>query len=81
MIPGIPLSLIVLLLGAICFFICSSIAGTRVWPVLFYWTGWTAGIYAAETLSGDGVMPVFTLPRSAAEKSGRLLSVTHMLAT
>jgi len=60
MIPGIPLSLIVLLLGAICFFICSSIAGTRVWPVLFYWTGWTAGIYAAETLSGDGVMPVFT---------------------
>src|SRR5438270_7395002 len=60
MFSGVPLSLIVLVLGGVCFLICSSIAGTRVWPVLLYWSGWTVGIYGAETLSGDGVMPVFT---------------------
>src|SRR5438067_13343052 len=60
MFSGVPLSLMVLVLGGVCFLVCSSIAGTRVWPVLLYWIGWTVGIYAAETLSGDGVMPIFT---------------------
>jgi hypothetical protein len=56
----LPLSLIVLLLGSVTYIVCSSLAGTRVWPVLLYWIGWTTGIYAAETLSGDSIMPVFT---------------------
>lgn len=55
-----PLSLLVLVLGTVNVIVCWKVARTRVWPVLLYWLGWTAGIYAAEALSGDGIMPVFT---------------------
>lgn len=74
MFSDVPLSLIVLVLGAFCFLLCSSLAGTRVWPVLLYWIGWTVGIYGAETLSGDGVMPVFT------DANRQLLLQLHLAA-
>jgi len=74
MFSEVPLSVLVLVLGGICFLISSSLAGTRVWPVLLYWIGWTVGIYGAETLSGDGVMPVFT------DANRQLLLQLHLAA-
>lgn len=70
----VPLSLLVLALGSINVLLCWSVARTRVWPVLLYWVGWTAGTYAAESLSGDGVMPIFT------EANRQLLLRLHFAA-
>jgi hypothetical protein len=46
-------------LGASSSVLIYLLVGRWITPALLYWIGWTLGIGAAESLSGDGLIPVF----------------------